>query len=160
MQISENSRIWIYQSNRELQPVEQEQIQRGLNAFTSQWLAHGHQLTALAEIRYHRFIILMVDEDRAGATGCSIDKSVNLMKEIEDEFKVSLFDRFNIAYRDGDAIKSCSRAEFENLISSGTINENTLVFNNLVPTVRELNTQWEVPLKDSWHAQVFADLIG
>lgn len=155
MEISENSRIWIYQSNRALNPVEQEQIQRRLNDFTSQWQAHGHQLTALAEIRYHRFIILMVDEARAGATGCSIDKSVNLMKELEDEFNISLFDRFNIAYRTGDDITSVSREEFEALIAAGKVNEETIVFNNLVPTVRELNSKWEVPFRESWHAQVF-----
>lgn len=156
MDISENSRLWIYQSTRALTPVEQEQIQRRLNDFTAQWQAHGHQLTALAEIRYHRFIILMVDEARAGATGCSIDKSVNLMKELEDEFGISLFDRFDIAYRDGEDITSCGREEFEKLIAEGRINDDTIVFNNLVPTLKELNSKWEVPMKDSWHAQVFA----
>lgn len=155
MEISENSRIWIYQSSRMLNPVEQEQIQRKLNDFTSQWQAHGHQLTALAEIRYHRFIILMVDEARTGATGCSIDKSVNLMKELEDEFSITLFDRFNIAYRAAGDITSCTKEEFEALISSGKVNEETIVFNNLVPTVKELNTKWEVPFKESWHAQIF-----
>jgi len=155
MEISENSRIWIYQANRVLNPVEQEQIQRRLNDFTSQWQAHGHQLTALAEIRYHRFIILMVDEARAGATGCSIDKSVNLMKELEDEFNINLFDRLNIAYRTSEDVTSCTREEFEALIETGKVTEDTIVFNNLVPTIKELNSKWEVPFKDSWHAQVF-----
>ncbi|HCN84089.1 MAG TPA: ABC transporter ATPase, partial [Sphingobacteriaceae bacterium] len=138
MEISENSRIWIYQANRVLNPVEQEQIQRRLNDFTSQWQAHGHQLTALAEIRYHRFIILMVDEARAGATGCSIDKSVNLMKELEDEFNINLFDRLNIAYRTSEDVTSCTREEFEALIETGKVTEDTIVFNNLVPTIKEL----------------------
>jgi hypothetical protein len=159
MQISENSRVWIYQSNRSLSSAEETNIQQKLDDFTSQWLAHGSQLTARAEIRYQRFIILMVDEAMAGATGCSIDKSVNMMKEIEKQFDITLFDRFNIAYRTETGIDSCGRNEFEKLLASGEINENTIVFNNLVQTAGELNTKWEVPLKDSWHARVFSDLI-
>lgn len=160
MKISESSRVWIYQSDRILKKEEEEQIQNILEQFTSRWHAHGHQLTALAEIRYHRFIILMVDEARVGASGCSIDKSVNLMKEIEQQFKLGLFDRFNIAYRTHSEITSCSRAEFEKLLASGEINENTIVFNNLVQTVKDLDTSWEVPFKDSWHARVFGNLIS
>jgi hypothetical protein len=160
MEISENSRVWIYQSDRALNSEEETQIQKLLHGFTDQWQAHGHQLTAKAEIRYHRFIIIMVDESRVGASGCSIDKSVNLMKEIEKKFNITLFDRFNIAYRSAERIESCSRDEFEKLLTSGAVNENTTVFNNLVPTVKELNTRWEVPLKDSWHASVFSDLIS
>jgi hypothetical protein len=82
------------------------------------------------------------------------------MKDIEDKFSVSLFDRFNIAYHSSNGIESCGRTEFEKLLAAGEINENTVVFNNLVQTVKELNTQWEVPLKESWHASVFNDLIS
>lgn len=156
MQISENSRIWIYQSNRPLTVEEQTEIQALLNQFTAQWHAHGEQLAALGEIRHDRFIILSVDEAQAGASGCSIDKSVNLMKEIEKQFNLDLFDRFNIAYREDGDIKIVNRATFEQLISSGKINDATLVFNNLVATRRELETNWQIPMKDSWHARVFA----
>ena len=155
MEISENARVWIYQSDRPLRAAEQVQINDILSSFTSQWLAHGERLTALAEIRYHRFIILMVDEERAGATGCSIDKSVNLMKELEKLYDIDLFDRFNVAYRDGTEIFSCNRSDFGMLLSTGKLHENSIVFNNTVPTLRDLNSKWEVPLKDSWHAQVF-----
>lgn len=156
MEISENSRVWIYQSNRVLTLEEELNIQLKLNEFTSQWLAHGNKLAALGEIRHNRFIILSVDENQAGATGCSIDKSVSLLKEIEQQFNLNLFDRFQIAYRDVDKnIINCNREEFENLLSDGKINSNTIVFNNLVQTRKELETNWEISLKNSWHAQVF-----
>jgi hypothetical protein len=157
MEMSENSRVWIYQSDRGLNASESQQIQELLNDFTSQWLAHGNQLAAKGEVRYNRFLILMVDESKAGATGCSIDKSVGLMKQIEAQFRVNLFDRFNIAYRDGERIISCGKQEFEKLISVGKVHENTIVFNNLVQTVAELKHQWEVPFKNSWHQQVFGN---
>lgn len=81
------------------------------------------------------------------------------MKDLENEYQINLFDRFNLAYRDGEEIKSVSRNDFEELIKDGTINGNTLVFNNLVQTLAELKTKWEVPLKDSWHIQLFGNLL-
>src|ERR1700749_4938909 len=101
MQFSENSRGWGYQSNRELKPVETEAIQQQLNNFATGWTAHNNQLKAKAEVRYNRFLILIVDESQAGASGCSIDKSVHFMQHLEREFNINLFDRFNLAYRDG-----------------------------------------------------------
>ncbi len=155
MSLSENSRVWIYQSNRPFTGQELETLNDLLSGFTREWSAHGHALAAGFEIRYSRFLILIVDENQAGATGCSIDKSVNLMKSIEQDFGVALFDRFNIAYKDGEEVVSCSRSEFEQRIANGEITAQTIVFNNLVTTLKELDWKWEVPLRESWHATVF-----
>ena len=156
MNISEHSRIWIYQANRALSPLETEQVQSRLDAFTGQWLAHGHELAAKGEVRYNQFIILAVDEQQAGATGCSIDSSVRLMLELEREFNINLFDRFQLAYRDGEQIKTCNREEFQTLINEGKIDGDTIVFNNLVSTRKALDTNWQIPMRDSWHTNVFS----
>jgi hypothetical protein len=160
MQFSENSRVWIYQSDKKLGDAEVQQIQQHLDNFTTQWTAHNNQLKAKAEIRYNRFLILIVDESQAGASGCSIDKSVNFMKQLEQQFNINLFDRFNLAYRDGDEILSLPRHGFEDLVKQGKINKDSIVFNNLVQNLNELETKWEVPFKDSWHVQLFRDLVG
>jgi hypothetical protein len=159
MQFSENSRVWIYQADRKLSDKEAQQLQQQLNSFTQTWTAHNNELKAGAEIRYNRFILLVVDESQAGASGCSIDKSVNFMKQVEQQYNINLFDRFNLAYRDGEEVLSAPRAQFEELIKQGAINQDTIVFNNLVQTLAELNTKWEVPFKNSWHPQLFRDLI-
>ena len=155
MKISENSRVWIYQSDRILSPEEVKQIQEKLDVFTSQWLAHGHELLALAEIRYNQFIIISVDEQQVGATGCSIDKSVNLMKQIEQDLNINLFNRFALAYRDREGIQTVNRNDFEKLIETRIITPETIVFNNLVTTRKELAINWEVAFRNSWHAQIF-----
>jgi hypothetical protein len=159
MNFSENSKVWIYQSTSELNADEVTRITSILNEFTIGWTAHNNQLKAKAEVRYNRFIILVVDETQAGASGCSIDKSVNLMKALEQEFNISLFDRFNTAYRDGEVIRSASRNEFEELIKQGKVTTDTIVFNNLVPTLQDFTAKWEVPFKNSWHQQVFGSLV-
>ncbi|MDB5031290.1 ABC transporter ATPase [Mucilaginibacter sp.] len=160
MQFSENSRVWVYQSDKKLADGVVQQIQQRLNSFTAEWTAHNNQLKAKAEIRYNRFFILIVDETQAGASGCSIDKSVNFMKQLEQEFNISLFDRFNLAYRDAGEVLSLPRHDFEELLKQGSINTDTIVYNNLVQNLTELETKWEVPFKDSWHIQLFRDLVS
>jgi len=160
MQFSENSRVWVYQSNRELSAAEAGQIQQELDSFATGWTAHNNQLKAKGEVRYNRFLILIVDESQAGASGCSIDKSVHFMQHIEEEFGINLFDRFNLAYRDGETILSTPRHQFEELIKQKSIGTQTIVFNNMVQNLGELSTKWEVPFKDSWHVQLFGSLLN
>jgi len=159
MQFSENSRVWVYQSDKKLTDNEVLQIKVLLDNFTTSWTAHNNQLKAKADIRYNRFLVLIVDESHAGASGCSIDNSVNFMKQLQDQFNINLFDRFNLAYREGDEILSAGRNDFEALLKDGKINTETIVFNNLVQNLAELQTKWEVPFKDSWHIQLFGNLV-
>jgi hypothetical protein len=160
MIFSEKSRVWIYQSDKQLSDENVSALQQQLDSFTTGWTAHNSQLKAKAEIRYNRFIILIVDESQAGASGCSIDKSVNYMKQIEQQFGINLFDRFNLAYRSGNEIVSVPRHTFEELITNKIIDTHTIVFNNMVQNISELNTKWEVPFKDSWHIQLFGSLVA
>ncbi len=150
MEISENSRIWIYQADRELTEPELQAIQLQLDEFTASWAAHGHALAAKGEIRYRRFLILSVDEEKAGVTGCSIDKSVGLMKNFETQFGIHLFDRMQVAYRDGDRINTFRKGDLAKMMAEGAIREESIIFNNLIERYGELNTAWEIPLKDSW----------
>jgi len=160
MQFSQNSRVWVYQSDKQLNDADVIKLQIMLDNFTTGWTAHNNQLKAKAEIRYNRFIVLIVDESQAGASGCSIDKSVRFMKDIEQQFGINLFDRFNLAYRSDEEILSVPRHTFEGLISNKTIGTNTIVFNNMVQNLTELETKWEVPFKDSWHIQLFSSLLA
>lgn len=148
-------RIWIYQADRELTAADKAKVLEKLTLFTAGWKAHGRPLAAKAEVRYDRFIILMVDDAVAPPTGCSIDKSVYLLKEIENETGLNLFDRLQVAYRNGEGIEVVSRQMFEQRIAAGEVREDTIVFNNLITTYPELETHWEVPMSQSWHAKVF-----
>jgi hypothetical protein len=148
-------RIWIYQANRVLNIEEAKTLLEKMDKFTEQWTAHGKQLAAQALLKYNQFLIIRVNEALAKATGCSIDKSTDTLKQVQQELGLDFFDRMQIAYRDSEGIKTVSRPEFEKLLESGKVDENTIVFNNMVGNSRELESNWEIPLKDSWHAQVF-----
>jgi hypothetical protein len=156
MTFSSQSKIWIYQSDRELTAAEVASIQHKLDDFTTQWKAHGHQLNAKAEILYNFFIVFTVDEASASVTGCSIDSSVRIIKEIEQEYKLDLFNRFNIAYKQGDKIVVVPKEDFETMVNIKKIGPDTIVFNNLVATLQEFEHKWEVSFQNSWHSKVFA----
>lgn len=160
MIFSPQSKVWIYQSNRAFTKNEVVAIQQKLDAFTAQWKAHGHQLKAKAEIPYNFFIVLTVDQETASATGCSIDSSVRVIKEIESEYGVDLFDRFNMAYKIDNEVYVTTKEDFETLITIKKITAETIVFNNLVQTLAEYETKWEVPLSQSWHNLIFAEQLG
>ncbi|HNQ00626.1 MAG TPA: ABC transporter ATPase, partial [Bacteroidia bacterium] len=115
------------------------------------WTAHDKALKAGFEIRYNRFIILSIDEKQAAATGCSIDKSVHFIQKLEQELNISLMNRMLFAYKEGDKVKVSNRSEFEERIEKGLINSETIVFNNLVQSIADMEMNWEVPLKNSWH---------
>jgi len=159
MEFSQQSRVWIYQADKKLTDQEALLIQQELDKFATGWTAHNNQLKAKGEVRYNRFLILIVDESQAGASGCSIDKSVHFMKQIEQHFNINLFDRFNLAYRDGEEILSLPRHAFEDMLKQGKINTETIVYNNMVQNLTELESKWEVPFKNSWHIQLFRDLV-
>jgi len=159
MSFSPQSRIWIYQSNRAFTNDEVQAIQEKLNNFTVQWKAHGHQLNAKVEVLYNFFIVFFVDEASAGVTGCSIDSSVRIVKEIEQEYNVDLFDRFNMAYKLDDKVIVTNKEDFETLVNIKAIGPQTIVFNNMVQTLQEFETKWQIPFEQSWHSKVFAHLL-
>jgi hypothetical protein len=159
MSFSPQSKVWIYQSNRAFTQDEVSAIQLKLNDFASQWKAHGHQLKAKAEVIHQFFIVFIVDEATAGVTGCSIDASVRVIKEIEQEYQVDLFDRFNIAYQvDGQVVVN-TKEDFETLVNIKSVGPKTIVYNNLVQSLQEFETKWEIPFEQSWHSKVFAHLL-
>ncbi len=154
--INPESRVWVYQSNQALDQAQVAEINTVLEGFTTSWSAHNQALKASFEIKYNRFIVLIVDETQAGASGCSIDKSVHLMQDLEKKFNIDLLDRFNIAYKVGDSVKSVDRSEFEELIKSGTVDATTPVFNNMVSNYKDYQNNWETTMANSWHNNVFS----
>jgi hypothetical protein len=149
-----NARLWVYQSNRALSEPEIKSIQSEGEIFVNEWSAHGAALRASFEILYDRFVVIAVDEKQAMASGCSIDKSVHFIKDLEKKYILNFFDRMQVAYKKGDKIEAVAFPEFEKLASNKSVDENTIVFNNMVASKTAFDTEWEVPLKKSWQSRV------
>jgi len=148
-----DSRVWIYQANRIFSIQESLAIEEILNEFSDQWKSHGVPVKGAAYLFFGQFIILIADETATGVSGCSTDSSVRMIKDIENRFGVSLFDRTTLAFVVKDKLQLLPMTQLQYAIDNGFVNGNTAYFNNLVQTKDELETRWIIPLKDSWLAQ-------
>lgn len=153
--LSENSRIWIYQSNRSLTQQEKESISKLIEDFLNNWKSHGVSLNSGFEIKYNRFIVIAQDQNIQSATGCSIDSMVHFIQKLEKQYNISLLDKLNVSYKQGDYIAYKSLKDFKKMVKDGAVSKNTIVFNNLVQTKLEYTNYWEVPAFESWHARFF-----
>ena len=151
-ELAEDSRIWIYQSNREFSEEEVSEISIGLKTFLESWTSHKKSFKSAFQIKYNRFIIIAVDKDFE-VSGCSIDASVGFIQFIEKKYKVDLLDKMNVAYKTNNEIEFTSLADFKNLLKSKSINGDTIVFNNLVSNIFEYNNRWKTSIKNSWHSR-------
>jgi len=147
-EIANSSRVWVYQSDKTLSDKEVLFIKQKLLTFCNDWKAHQAHLKSSYKVLHNRFIILLVDEQQKNASGCSIDSSVNFIKEIEAEFGIDLFNRTQIAFKQEGEIVTLSISEFKKVIEPDTV-----VFNNLVTTKADLEENWETVASNSWHTK-------
>jgi hypothetical protein len=150
-----HSRVWIYQSDREIKDLEVNEIRRKAAMFLMEWTSHGNVMKATIDVLYNRFIVVAVDETAASASGCGIDKSVKFMQQLEGDYGINLFDRMLVTYRDAETkITGTKLYTFEQMMEKGELNADTIVFNNLISTKEDMLTKWEIPVKKSWHARM------
>lgn len=153
--LPEESRIWIYQSNRKFSDEELAEIEVDLKQFIENWAAHGISLTASYLLKYNRFIILAVNQEQQVATGCSIDASVVFIQGLEKKYNVDLLDKMNVTFKVGEHVAHKTLIDFKKMAKDKAVTGETIVFNNLVNNIAEFNESWETPATYSWHSRFF-----
>jgi hypothetical protein len=145
-----HARVWVYKSARPFSAEEQRLIAERGAAFTRSWAAHGAALDAVVEVIHGHFLVIAVDEVQAQASGCSIDKSVHFVQQLERELARPLTDRMVVVYAVDDQVRTCRVDEVDDLLDAGELNAGTLVFDDLVSTKGDLDTRFRIPLRDTW----------
>lgn len=148
-----DSRVWVYQSSRLFFMSEAIQIEDLLNNFVENWKSHGTPVKGFGTMFFGQFIVLMADEQATGVSGCSTDSSVRLIKEIEQLYKVSMFDRQNLAFVRKDKIELLPLSQLQYAFDNGFLQADSIYINNLVQTKEELEQNWLIPVKESWLAK-------
>ncbi len=144
------SRVWIYQSSRLFSISEAIEIEGMMNDFVAGWHSHGDKVKGYANLFFGQFVIIMADESQSGVSGCSTDSSVRLIKSIEQQFNVDMFNRQNMAFLINERIQLLPLAQLNYAFQNGFISMETTYFNNLVLSKQELENKWMIPVKDSW----------
>lgn len=153
--LREDTRVWVYQSNRKFTDQEVTEIDAAVKAFVEDWTAHGDELQGSYTIRYNRFIVLAVNQQIYEVSGCSIDGSVRFIQSLEQKYGVDLLDKMNVTYKTGEFVAYKSLLDFKKMAKEKAVTKDTIVFNNLVNTLGEFQDFWEVPAHESWHNRFF-----
>lgn len=150
---SDQSRVWIYQSSRAFIEKEQYEINEQLEQFYTQWAAHGAPVKGWAKVLFAQFIVIMADETAVSVSGCSTDSSVKVIKSIERQYSVNMFDRMSITFLLKGKAEMLPLNQIQYAIDKGFIDGDTFLFNNVVYTKSELEQRWLIPLRKSWLAE-------
>lgn len=150
--LPDTSKVWIYQADRQLTYDEIDTVRPILYQFAQEWQSHGANVDAYANVFHKQFFVLMADESNVGIGGCSIDSSVHLMKAICAKVGIDTFNRHIYTYLQDDDIKMIHHIDFKEAYDKGDINDDTLMFDNLVDTKANFIKEWTKSLKHSWHA--------
>ena len=157
---NDNSKVWIYQSSRLFSIQEAFEIEDLMSNFVTNWKSHGAAVKGFANLFFGRFVLLMADETNVTVGGCSTDSSVHLIKQIESTFKVNMFDRQQLAFYIKDKIEILPYSQLQYAYNNNFINNETLFFNNLVSTKKEVEDKWITPIYKSWLASKIVALVN
>lgn len=148
-QFHPESRVWVYTASRHLAEEEISAMEERIANFCHSWTAHNQQLKAGGYIAYGRMVVLIVDESQAGASGCSIDKSVHFLEAAGHHLNCDFFVRNLVGIHLKDAWEWMDFKQVPSLLEQGHIHSHTPVLDALVNDFTALQAI-EKPLAESW----------
>ena len=152
-----HARVWVYKSAQAFAPAQRQAIIEQGHAFTGSWAAHGAPLDACVDVLLDHFVVVAVDEQQAMASGCSIDKSVRFVQELEKRVAINLTDRMAVLYEKEEVVRVCRVPEVEGLLKTGELTADTIVFDDLVNTKADLDARFRSPLRETWLARFLSN---
>jgi hypothetical protein len=154
-QMKDTSRLWVYQCNRFLAADETEWLANSLTSFLDNWKAHGQPLLCSFLIKENRFVIVAVDEDSYGASGCSIDASVHELQVLQEKLGVDFFTRDTVVFKMESSLEAVKLSEIKEKVAEGELQPDSPVFNTLVASKADLQRNWVVPAGNTWLKRYF-----
>lgn len=154
--LTNQARVWIFGASSPLDRGREESIVRNIRAFIDGWQSHGQGVPAAAEVRDGRFLVVAVDEQSVSG-GCGIDQLYRKIRELRKSDGIDLLDASLVFWREGEAVRSDTRAGFRKLSEIGEVGPETIVFDTTVDRLGALRDGgFTRPASDSWHAAAFS----
>ena len=149
-------RVILYPASRPFSPKESKIITEKLYDFLATWAAHGKPLSSSFKIERNQFIVICVDEEKEAASGCSIDALGTVMREMDSEFELGLFDRMKASFIENGETKTMKLQEFRKGLKEKTISTDIEVFDFSKNTYVAFLSDFLLPLNRSW-AGIYVD---
>ena len=156
-----HARLWVHTADRDLTAAEQAGLLKDLHEFLGGWAAHGAALSAAGVFLYDRVLAVGLDEQMAGATGCSIDKLVGFVRAQGERLGVNWFDRHQVLWRQpGDVEWEATRTpEFWALRKAAVVHGGSEVVDPLSHTMGAARSEMGFLVKafdESWHSAMWS----
>lgn len=145
-----NKRIWIYLSDKKISGDLLTLITKDCTDFIHEWNAHGTKLDSGFKILHEHFLIFEVNEENHHASGCSIDKQVHLVKQLEQKYGISLLNRLIVAYRLNNEVYVKSAQEIKQAIKNNLLSPDTITFDTSITNSIQFETEFEKPISTTW----------
>tara|TARA_B110000444_G_scaffold180752_1_gene169527 strand:+ start:117 stop:581 length:465 start_codon:yes stop_codon:yes gene_type:complete len=146
--LPEESRIWLYAAENALSKGQQDYILKVISDALKGWNAHKQPLTAGVTILENHFIVVALDENKNGASGCSIDTLQNTIQKIEKELTLSLMNRLNVFCKIEDEVLCIPSFKLRNVAD-----KDTLFYDLTILTKSDLNTYLK-QISEGWCAHL------
>jgi hypothetical protein len=160
-ELPDSARVWVYGVDRELDRPAESLLLGEVDNYLTTWTAHGTPLSAARTWKDGRFLTIAVDQNRAGASGCSIDGLFRTLKSLEPKLGAAVVTSGLVFFRGKDGrIRSVTRDEFSELGATGEVNGETEVFDPSVTSLGEWRARFSSHASDSWHGSLLATRAG
>lgn len=158
-QFPASSKIWMYASERPLEKSEEAFVQEQLQLFTKSWTAHEMPMNAQGFIFFNQIVLIALDETVNSISGCGIDKSVKLMKDLGEKLQINFFDRMLVLVKDGEQLHKYNKQSLQVALNAGKLNEDSLVWNPTCNTVGDFLNKSFVKMSEFWMAPQLKFLV-
>ena len=154
--LPDHARVWVFAAECPLETAARDGLLADVDAFLDGWAAHGTPLRCGRDLVEDRFLLIAVDEQAAGVSGCSIDALTRQLRAHEQRLGMALLDNGPVHYRADGRVVRVTRAQFGALADAGTVTPDTVVFDNTVPDLGAVRSgKWETPARGAWHGRAF-----
>jgi hypothetical protein len=143
-------KLWIFPSSRKFYPQEIEGLKEQIEDFLTNWTNEGQSLASSYQLKYDRFIIITVDNSEISLTLKAHDSLTTFILELEKLYDIVLLDKINVCYKQGEFVQYKDLKEFKKMMKSKGVSKKTIVFDNMITTKAELESDWEINIMDSW----------
>ena len=155
-ELPDHARLWVFPADRTLSAEERARVEGVVAGSLAEWAAHGSPVRWGFTLVHDRFLLVGVDESHTALTGCSIDRCVDAVRDLEREWGVSFLDNGRVFFRRDGTIDRASRPGFRELVVAGAVTLDTPVFDPVIATVGDYRGgAFERPAREAWHARAF-----
>jgi hypothetical protein len=147
--LPDSARVWIFGSDKQLNEDAAQTLVRDVSDHLADWKAHGEPLTVGSQLLDDRFLVIAVDQNTAGASGCSIDGLFRVLQAVQSKLGVNLVGGGRLFYRDNHGEVQCApRTDLDDLRASGAITRDTVVFDTTITDLGTFRRKFEGTLAE------------